>query len=83
MFLYEALLIGIIGTIVGMICGVILSKILVIVFLSRLHLPIRPIFVPWTFIKVGIMAILLSLTSGLYPAWRASRLDPVVALRYE
>jgi len=83
MFLYEALLIGIIGTIVGMICGVVLSKILVIVFISKLGLPIEPIFTPWVFIKVIVMAIVLSLVSGIYPAWRASKLDPVVALRYE
>jgi lipoprotein-releasing system permease protein len=29
------------------------------------------------------MAIALSLLATLYPSWRASRLDPVEALRYE
>ena len=34
-------------------------------------------------VSVVIMALTLSVLASVYPAWRASRLDPVEALRYE
>ena len=34
-------------------------------------------------ISVVVMALSLSVLASVYPAWRASRLDPVEALRYE
>lgn len=48
-------------------------------FLSRLPSVVDPNEV----ITVVSMALLLSLVATIYPAWRAARLDPVEALRYE
>ncbi|MEM7651452.1 MAG: FtsX-like permease family protein, partial [Pseudomonadota bacterium] len=50
-----------------------------IYFLSQL-----PADIDWTeVVAVIVMAFVLSVLATLYPAWRASRLDPVEALRYE
>ena len=83
LFLHEAVLIGVLGTIVGAIGGVALSHFLAIVFFSKIMLPIKPVFTPFVFVKASAMAIALSMLAGLYPAYRASRLDPVIALRHE
>jgi lipoprotein-releasing system permease protein len=50
-----------------------------IYFLSKL-----PAVIDWNeVIAVVVMALGLSLLATLYPSWRAARLDPVEALRYE
>jgi len=99
MFLSEAVLIGVIGGVIGMFAGYGLSYALAYVVSGlvqpqqgqntlfsapgRKPLTIEPIFTPeWT-IAAFAFAIVVCIVFGLYPARKASRLNPVEALRYE
>jgi putative ABC transport system permease protein len=77
-FLIEAVSICLIGGLVGL--GVTLAASLVLATL----LPALPIaFSPGLMAVSVLVSILTGVVSGFAPAWGASRLDPVVALRYE
>src|SRR5215831_5389482 len=42
---------------------------------------IAPIFLPNDLIRVWLLSLSISLASGVFPAWKASRLSPLVAMR--
>lgn len=77
--LAESTVIGVIGGFLGLGAGVLLLELLGVV--APLESP--PVIEPTSIlISVGF-ATAVGVLSGLYPAWRASRLDPISALRYE
>jgi putative ABC transport system permease protein len=87
-FFFESSVIGVLGGILGLILGWIVSKIINQVanfLLSRQGVPYIEYFdFPWWLILGSIgFAILVSMISGIYPSVRASRVDPVVALRHD
>ena len=96
-FVLEGLIIGVIGTAVGVVSGLLISLNLqtIVDFVQRVtgfelfskdiyyldHFPSQVI--PMDVVLVSVTAILISFIATLYPAWQASRLLPAEALRYE
>ncbi len=76
-FLTEAILITQLGGVLGIFFGIILGLILSFVIGGQF-------VVPWNWILLGIIVcVFVGVVSGLYPAMKASRLDPIESLRYE
>ena len=96
-FIIEGLAIGIVGTLLGAIVGIAIAlnletvsgfvegllgfKILPgdIYYIDKLPSQVNPVDVA----LIVITTILITLLATLYPSWRASKLDPAEALRYE
>jgi ABC-type antimicrobial peptide transport system permease subunit len=89
LFVVEAALIGLLGGIVGTICGWLLGIALnqgILAVLRWQEIPIEGRFfvtTPWLVLLALAFATVVGLLAGLYPAARAARLDPLDALRYE
>ncbi len=88
LFFAEAGAMGLVGGTVGVTLGWAIGRLINFgtnIYLERQHFPPAQIWsVPlWLVLSAIAFSIVVSLLSGLYPAARAARLDPVQALRYE
>ncbi len=95
-FLCESLIIGLIGAAIGIASGWALANVVVRIFrgggagffggnqaATAGGMTITPVLTPITFLGALAFGLGVSVVFALYPAWRASRLKPVEALRYE
>jgi len=77
-FLLEAMTLTGAGGVMGILAGYTVS------FLIRSLVPSLPSTVPpWSVVAGFAVSVAIGLFFGLWPAVKASRLDPIVALRYE
>lgn len=88
-FMLQGLVIGVIGTALGVALGTAASAWLDHYRIIKLNPEVYYLnYVPFKTVGgdlafVGILALAVSFVATLYPAWKASQLDPVEAIRYE
>ncbi len=76
-FLIEAVTLSAIGGSIGIMGGMGFSWL--VAYFQHL-----PVVTPWTWIAIAfVSSAVIGIVSGFYPAWKASKLDPIDALRYE
>jgi putative ABC transport system permease protein len=77
-FLIEAIVICLMGGVTGVILGIVIGNLVSNLVGEGVFL------VPWLWIFMGVsVCIVVGLFSGFYPAYKASKLDPVESLRFE
>ena len=76
-FLYESVFISLMGAAAGIVAGILVGN-LVALLLNTAFV------VPWGWVIAAIVVCtIVGLAAGIYPAYKAAKLDPIVALRYE
>ena len=76
-FLTESIMISLMGGFAGIVLGILVGNLFGLIFKTGF-------IVPWVWIGMGVsLCAIVGIISGIYPAIKASRLDPIVALRYE
>jgi putative ABC transport system permease protein len=76
-FLVEAATLSTVGAAIGIIIGIVLAQVISAVS------PLPATVAPWSIVAGVLVGAGVGIISGIYPASRASRLDPILALRQE
>jgi putative ABC transport system permease protein len=82
MFLYEATILGVVGAVIGAVASLTIGYFFVLGMVGTTDYFFAPgslIYVPYA-MTIGVVVCVVS---GVYPAWKASNLDPIEALRAE
>jgi ABC-type antimicrobial peptide transport system permease subunit len=81
MILRESLILGLLGGLLGILIGLGLGQL--VGLLPGLYGGMSMLYGPWLFVQALVVAVVAGAAGGLYPAWRAARMRPIEALRYE
>jgi putative ABC transport system permease protein len=76
-FLVESATLSTLGAIIGILLGILAAKVV------QWNTPLPAAVAPWSIVAATLLGTVVGIVSGVYPARRASRLDPIEALRQE
>jgi len=76
-FLVESATLSTLGAMIGIALGILAAKII------SMKTPLPAAVAPWSLVVATLLGTVVGIVSGVYPARRASRLDPIAALRHE
>ncbi len=82
-FMSESITISMVGSILGWLVGMTGVLIFVPLVNTLVNIEFSVVVNPISVLIVLILAVIIGVTFGTYPAWRASRLDPIDAIRHE
>lgn len=92
LYLFQGFILGFIGSIAGMIFGSTIAYVIPIILSGSLDARIvgqnvlssyTPIITPLNVLTATMVAIIVTLIASAYPSWKAAKMNPVDALRYE
>jgi putative ABC transport system permease protein len=76
-FLIESATLSTVGAMIGIALGILIAKVI------SWNFPLPAAVAPWSIVVATLLGTVVGIVSGVYPARRASRLDPIEALRQE
>ncbi len=82
-FLSESMVVSLFGTIVGIVFGIVTSLTIAPIVHQIIEIPFSPAFSLLTISIITIFSLLIGILFGTYPAYKASQLSPIDALRRE
>ncbi|HMV91798.1 MAG TPA: FtsX-like permease family protein, partial [Cyclobacteriaceae bacterium] len=83
LFLSESVTVSAFGSVLGLIFGTLFTMAAIPIVKAITKIPFQAAYTFDTFFLIAIIAIIVGIVFGTYPAVRASRLDPVEAIRHE
>jgi putative ABC transport system permease protein len=82
-FLSESMVISLFGTLVGVVIGILVSIAMSPIVHQIIDVPFRPAFSLLTITVITLFSLLIGILFGTFPAYKASQLSPIDALRRE